>query len=80
MLFNPMMFMTGTANTSVVESIMSIFTAIGTWFVSMITAMLPIFYTAEEGLTIIGVLTVCGLGVATILLVVNFIRKFFHWR
>ena len=73
------MFMTGTV-TGVAESVLSVLTAVGTWFVSMITTMLPIFYSSETGLTIIGVLSVCGLGVGVILLVVNKVSDFFHWR
>lgn len=77
MLFNPLM-LTGTAG--VATEIFEIFSAIGAWFVSMITNLLPIFYTAESGLTIIGVLAVCGLGVSVILLVIGFVQNFFHWR
>ena len=76
MFFNPLML----SSTGIVDSVLEIFTAIGTWFVTMITGMLPIFYSAETGLTIIGVLTCCGLGVSVILLVVGFVRNFFHWR
>ena len=78
MFFNPLM-LTGIA-TGVAEAVLSVLTAIGTWFVSMITTMLPIFYSSETGLTIIGVLSVCGLGVGVILLVVNRVSDFFHWR
>ena len=76
-----MMFplLTGAA-TGVVEQILTVLTAIGGWFVTMISNMLPIFYVPETGLTIIGVLSVCGLGVGVILLVINKVSDFFHWR
>lgn len=80
MFFNPLMFMTGTVSTGIVESIMTILTAIGGWFVSMIQQMLPIFYDPSTGITVIGVLCVCGLGVGVILLVINKVSDFFHWR
>lgn len=73
-----MMYLTGTAD--VVTAIMAIFTALGNWFVSTITSMLPIFYSDASGLTILGVLACCGLGVGVIFLVIGFIQRFFHWR
>ena len=78
MFFNPMM-LSGTA-TNVLEAVLSVLTAIGTWFVSTITDMLPIFYAPDTGLTIIGVLSCCGLGVGVILMIAMFIKNFFHWR
>lgn len=78
MLFNPLM-LTGTT-TGVAESILSVLTAISTWFVSSISTMLAIFYSPESGLTVIGVLSVCALGVSVILLVLNKVSDFFHWR
>lgn len=64
----------------VVDQILEVFGAIGDWFVTMITSMLPIFYAAETGLTILGVLACCGLAVGVIFLVIGFVQKFFHWR
>ena len=78
MFFSPMM-LTGTA-TGVVDSVLSVLTVLGTWFVSTITSMLAIFYSSETGLTVIGVLSVCSLGVSVILLFINKISDFFHWR
>lgn len=67
-----------TENT-IVTQILAIFTAIGNWFVSMITSLLPIFYNAESGLTILGVLACCGLAVGVILMVTQFVKRFFRW-
>lgn len=75
----PMPLLTGGANIDIVTQIMAIFTAIGNWFVSSVTSMLPIFYAPDTGLTIIGVLTCCGLGVSVILLVLKFVKRFFKW-
>lgn len=77
-MFDPMM-LSGTA-TNIVEQILLVFTAIGNWFVSAITSMLPIFYSADTGLTILGVLACCALAVGVILMIVMFIKNFFHWR
>lgn len=64
---------------NIVELVLSVFTAIAGWFVETITAITPIFYVAETGLTIIGVLSLCGLGVGIILLVINLVRRFFNF-
>lgn len=63
----------------VVISVFAIFTAVGNWFVEMIPTVLAVFYGAE-GLTIIGVLALCSLGVAIILLVLNWVLDFFRFR
>lgn len=64
---------------AIVTQILAIFTAIGNWFVSCITSLLPIFYDSESGLTILGVLACCGLAVGVILMVIQFVKRFFRW-
>ena len=66
--------------TSVLTSILAVFSAIGTWFVGSVEDMTPIFWnSSESSLTLIGVLSVAGLGIAVILMVVRLISKFFHF-
>ena len=72
------MYLTG-GPSDIVTQILAVFTAIGNWFVSSITSMLPIFYVPETGLTILGVLTCCGLGVGVILMVILTVKRFFKW-
>ena len=64
----------------VATSIFEIFGLIGDWIVETIPKFFVLFYSPETGLTIIGVLTCCSLGVAVVFLLVNFVRKFFRFR
>ena len=73
-------FMSGMGSTGVASAVLDVFELIATWFVNAIVSILPIFYTVESGLTILGVLACCSLALATILLVVAFVKSFFHWR
>lgn len=66
--------------TSVLTSILAVFSAIGTWIVGAVKDMIPIFWNAtDSSLTLIGVLAVAGLGLSVIFLVVGLIQKFFHF-
>lgn len=62
-----------------VTSVFNVFSKIGSWFVEVIPSMLSIFYNETTGLTIIGILALCGLGVGTILMVFNLVRGFFNF-
>ena len=65
---------------SVSASIFAIFREIGDWIIETIPNFFVLFYNPETGLTIIGVLTVCSLGIGVCFLLVGFIRKFFKFR
>ena len=64
---------------SVLESVLAVFTAIANWFVSTINALVPIFY-ADNNLTFIGTLAACGVGVGIIMLVINLVRRFLRFK
>lgn len=66
--------------TGVIESIIAVFTAILDWMVDGITAIIPIFYVAETGLTFLGVLAVCGLVISIFFLLMGVIQNFLHFR
>lgn len=65
---------------NVLEAILAVFTAIGNWIGTAVTALIPMFYVAETGLTFLGVLAVAGLGFSVIFLVIGVIQKFLHFR
>lgn len=66
--------------TSVLTSILAVFSAIGTWIVGAVEDMIPIFWNStDSSLTLIGVLSVAGLGLSVIFLVVGLIQRFFHF-
>ncbi len=64
---------------NLVTSVFDVFSKVGEWFVEVIPSMLSIFYSETTGLTIIGILALCGLGIGTILMVFNLVRNFFNF-
>lgn len=66
--------------TGVIDSLMAIWSAISTWIVSSISSVSVIFYVAETGLTLLGVLAVSSLGIGVIFLLIGVVQKFFHFR
>lgn len=68
------------AGADIVTAILAIFTAIGEWIVSTVPAMMPLFYTAEAGLTFMGVLAVAGLAFSVVFLLIGIIQRFLHFR
>ena len=66
--------------TQVISSITGVFTAIAEWIASAVTAITPMFYVAESGLTFLGTLAVCGLGFGVIFLIIGLIQNFLHFR
>lgn len=65
---------------NIISSITGVFTAIAEWISSAVTAMTPMFYESETGLTFLGTLAVCGLGFAVIFLIIGLIQNFLHFR
>lgn len=65
---------------NVLSKVLEVFTAIGTWISSAVQSIIPMFYTAEGGLTFLGVLAVAGLGFSVIFLVIGIIQNFLHFR
>lgn len=66
--------------TNVLGDVLEIFTGIGTWIVTQVQAMIPMFWAAEGGLTFLGVLAVAGLAFSVIFLVIGIIQNFLHFR
>lgn len=65
---------------SVLTAILAVFTAIGEWITTAVTAIMPMFYVTGTGLTFLGVLAVAGLGFSVIFLVMGLIQNFLHFR
>lgn len=65
---------------TILTAILEVFSAIGTWIVDAVTSLLPMFYVAETGLTLIGILSVCGLGMSVIFLLIGIIQSFLRFR
>lgn len=65
---------------SIITAVTGVFSAIGEWFVTFIPSVIEIFYVAETGLTLLGVLAVCGLAVSIFFLVMGLISNFLRFR
>ena len=65
---------------SVLSKVLEVFSAIGTWIGTAVNSIIPMFYSAESGLTFLGVLAVAGLGFSVIFLVIGIIQNFLHFR
>lgn len=53
---------------------------VGEWISSAVTALIPMFYVAETGLTFLGVLGVAGLAFSVVFLIIGVIQNFLHFR
>lgn len=65
---------------AILTAILEVFASIGTWIVETITDLMPMFYVAETGLTLLGVLAVCGLGISIVFLLIGVIQSFLRFR
>ena len=65
---------------NVLEAILAVFLAVGEWISGAVTALIPMFWVAETGLTFLGVLSVAGLAVSVTFLLIGLIQKFLHFR
>ena len=65
---------------SILDTILAIFTGIGTWISEAVLSFIPMFYVAETGLTFLGVLAVAGLAFSVVFLLIGIIQKFLHFK
>lgn len=70
---------------TVLESILSVFSALGEWFAEFVPTLYSLFWTAPTTsggtgeLTFLGVLAVAGLAISVVFLVVGLIQRFLHF-
>lgn len=65
--------------TSVLTSILEVFSSVGDWIATAVTDLIPMFY-GTDGLTFLGVLAVAGLAFSVVFLVIGLIQNFLHFR
>lgn len=71
---------------SVLDSVLDVFTQIGTWFSQFVPTLFALFWTpgASSGdpgeLTFLGVLAVAGLAISIVFLILGLIQNFLHFR
>lgn len=66
--------------TGVLDSIIEVFESMATWLADAVSAIVPMFYTAESGLTFIGVLAVASLAISVAFLILGVITNFIQFR
>lgn len=64
---------------NIVTSVFEVFSGVGDWFVETVQSLVPMFY-GETGLTILGTLSVVSLGISIIMLLLNVIGDFLHFK
>lgn len=65
---------------SITPAVFDVFEAIAEWVVSVMPSIQALFYTAESGLTLLGTLSVCSLGIGIFFLLLGVITNFFQFR
>lgn len=69
----------------IISAITSVFDSVADWFISVLPTILTLFYTpgVEGGagqLTVLGALSIFGLGIAVIMLCLNMVKDFLRFR
>ena len=65
------------------NSILGVFTSIGSWMTTQISSLQSLFVTGtgdSASLTFMGILAVAGLGFSVIFLLIGLIQNFLHFR
>lgn len=65
--------------TGVIKSVFDVFSGVADWIVTTIPTLTGMFYSAEEGLTILGVLGVASLAISVAFLLIGLIQRFFNF-
>lgn len=65
---------------NVLNAILEVFEAVGTWITQAVQNIIPMFYATETGLTFLGVLAVAGLAFSVVFLIIGLIQNFLHFR
>ena len=64
---------------AIVTAVLDVFEAVGTWIAETVPTFIPMFYSAESGLTWLGVMAVMGLAFSVVFLMIGIIQKFLHF-
>ena len=65
---------------SAAESVFAVFAGIGTWFIAELSNVTSLFYQADSGLTLLGVLSVSVIGIAVVFYLIKVIKNFLCFR
>lgn len=65
--------------TGILESVLNVFASVGGWIAEQMPVIMAMFYNAETGLTLLGVLAVAGLAFSVVFLLIGIIQRFLHF-
>lgn len=65
---------------TILSAMTQVFTAVFAWLMEAIPSVVGIFYVAETGLTLLGVLAIVALAISLFFLVMGLIQNFLHLR
>ena len=65
---------------SIITAVTGVFSAIADWFITFIPNVMTLFYTAEAGLSLLGVLVLMSLGISIFFLILGLISNFLRFR
>lgn len=66
--------------TGVIGAVFNVFSNVATWIVNTIPNLTGMFYNADDGLTILGVMLIASLGISVAFLLIGVIQNFFRFR
>lgn len=66
--------------TGVISAVFDVFSSVASWIVQTIPTLTGMFYNAEDGLTVLGVLGIASLAISVSFLLLSLIQNFFHFR
>lgn len=67
------------ATNSILNAILALWTVVMQWFGNAFDNLIPIFYSADTGLTFIGILAVAGTAVSVCFLFLGLIQKWLNF-
>lgn len=66
--------------TTLITTILSVFTQVVEWITGAVNAVVPMFYSAETGLTLIGTMSIITVAFGVCFLIVGLIQRFMGFR
>lgn len=66
---------------SIIDSVFNVFGKVSEWFVETLPSLTSIFYNSTDNeLTILGVMTIAGVGISVALLLFNYVKDLISFR
>lgn len=66
--------------TNILEAMLDVFASVGNWISTTTASLTSMFYSTENGLTLLGVLAIASLAFSIVFLIIGLIQNFLHFR